>query len=155
MTILIAHRGNTNGPEPEKENQLGYIFDAIDADYDVEIDVWKIDNKWWFGHDKPLYEVHIIDLQVISPFAWFHAKNYDAYVSLAQLKYNVFAHDQDPFAITSKGWVWSHRGCENPYGIVVMPSLETEKHLILNCAGVCHDYLLDVEDILANNSHNI
>ena len=42
---LIAHRGNINGPNPEKENHPDYINTAIKSGYDVEVDVWFIDNK--------------------------------------------------------------------------------------------------------------
>ena len=38
--IWIAHRGNTRGPKPEKENQPEYILQAIQEGFDVEIDVW-------------------------------------------------------------------------------------------------------------------
>ena len=38
--IWIAHRGNTRGPNPEKENQPEYILQAINEGFDVEIDVW-------------------------------------------------------------------------------------------------------------------
>lgn len=38
--IWIAHRGNTRGPKPEKENQPEYILQAIHEGFDVEIDVW-------------------------------------------------------------------------------------------------------------------
>ena len=30
MKILIAHRGNTNGKQPEKENTVAYIKEALD-----------------------------------------------------------------------------------------------------------------------------
>ena len=36
----IAHRGNTRGPKPEKENDPEYILQAINEGFDVEIDVW-------------------------------------------------------------------------------------------------------------------
>ena len=36
--ILIAHRGNVNGPNPELENTLEYINSAIDAGYECEIE---------------------------------------------------------------------------------------------------------------------
>jgi hypothetical protein len=155
MTILIAHRGNINGPQPEKENTLKYLFEAIESGYDVEVDIWLVGNTWLLGHGGPYIPVHDIDLHYLTPHAWFHAKNYAALSELNQIDCNVFAHEQDPFVVTSRGWIWSHKGCVNPHGIVVMPSLETEKHLILNCAGVCHDYLLDVKKILADNPHNV
>ena len=39
---LIAHRGNVNGPNPDKENHTDYINEAIILGYDVEIDVWFV-----------------------------------------------------------------------------------------------------------------
>ena len=37
--ILISHRGNINGPNPEMENNPEYIQKALDLGYDVEVDV--------------------------------------------------------------------------------------------------------------------
>ena len=37
---LIAHRGNIDGPNPERENSPEYIEEALKAGYDVEVDVW-------------------------------------------------------------------------------------------------------------------
>ena len=53
--ILISHRGNVDGPNPEKENHPSYIDMTIKAGYNVEIDVWYIDNNWYLGHDAPQY----------------------------------------------------------------------------------------------------
>ena len=54
--ILIAHRGNTFGPRTELENSPDYIMSAIRRLFNVEFDVWKIDNLFFLGHDKPTYE---------------------------------------------------------------------------------------------------
>ena len=53
--ILISHRGNIMGPNPEQENHPDYIREALNIGYDVEIDVWYTD-KFMLGHDKPQYE---------------------------------------------------------------------------------------------------
>ena len=37
--ILIAHRGNTIGPNIEKENHPDYIDEAIKKGFDVEVDI--------------------------------------------------------------------------------------------------------------------
>ena len=37
--LLIAHRGNINGPDKAKENHPDYINKAIEAGYNVEIDI--------------------------------------------------------------------------------------------------------------------
>jgi hypothetical protein len=41
---LIAHRGNINGPNKEHENSPGYILNAIELGYDVEVDIWYENN---------------------------------------------------------------------------------------------------------------
>jgi hypothetical protein len=50
--ILISHRGNINGKQPNKENHSLYIFEAIKQGFQVEIDVWFIDGKFKLGHDE-------------------------------------------------------------------------------------------------------
>ena len=59
--ILISHRGNLDGPKPEKENNPKYIWEALNEGYQVEIDVWY-DKGWWLGHDRPKYKAKINDL---------------------------------------------------------------------------------------------
>lgn len=52
--IVIAHRGNISGPDPEQENKPEYLQAALDKGYDVEVDVWGSyqDNVWWAGHTE-------------------------------------------------------------------------------------------------------
>jgi hypothetical protein len=152
MPILIAHRGNTIGPNPDSENELHYLHKAITNGYDVEVDVWYVDKQWYFGHYGPTIPVSLVDVEAISDKAWFHAKNYLALCELDGRGHHVFAHDKDPFVVTNRGWIWSHQGQENPAGIVVMPSLITEQALIINSAGICHDNLLKIEYLLLDNA---
>jgi glycerophosphoryl diester phosphodiesterase len=52
--ILIAHRGNLNGKQPERENSPEYIKEALEKGYHVEVDVWlKETNNLFLGHDSP------------------------------------------------------------------------------------------------------
>ena len=39
---LIAHRGNTHGPDDDKENNPDYIDKCLSGGYDAEIDVLDI-----------------------------------------------------------------------------------------------------------------
>ena len=39
--ILISHRGNIDGPNEVRENSPYYIMEALEAGYDVEIDLWS------------------------------------------------------------------------------------------------------------------
>ena len=54
---LIAPRGNTTGPDTERENNPEYLIHAVDKGYDCEVDVWVIEDKIWLGHDEPNHEV--------------------------------------------------------------------------------------------------
>jgi glycerophosphoryl diester phosphodiesterase len=51
MTILIAHRGNTYGPNEDKENSPEYIDDALKAGFDVEIDLRVVNGDCWLGYE--------------------------------------------------------------------------------------------------------
>ena len=55
----IAHRGNLNGPNRLLENKPDYLNVALSLGYDVEVDVWFIDGKFFLGHDRPDYEIDI------------------------------------------------------------------------------------------------
>lgn len=49
---IISHRGNLNGPNKQTENTIESIKLAINLGFDVEIDVWYIDNILYLGHDS-------------------------------------------------------------------------------------------------------
>jgi len=52
--ILIAHRGNTNGKNTDRENTVEYIEEALKKDYHCEIDLCKFDGEqFYLGHDVP------------------------------------------------------------------------------------------------------
>ena len=54
---LISHRGNIKGPNPDQENRPWYIDEAILQGFDVEVDVWLVDDEIVLGHDFPQYYV--------------------------------------------------------------------------------------------------
>jgi hypothetical protein len=45
--IYISHRGNINGKNIERENSPEYILETLNKGYDVEVDIWIINNKWF------------------------------------------------------------------------------------------------------------
>jgi len=55
--IKISHRGNINGRIEEAENRPDYIEDTLRLGYDVEVDVWFLDGKFYLGHDEALYSL--------------------------------------------------------------------------------------------------
>lgn len=141
--ILISHRGNISGSNPEQENHPEYIAEALKQGYDVEIDVWFKDNKFMLGHDEPQYEFPFELIDQAYPKLWIHCKNIDALSKLNELdpngsKVNYFWHENDLGVLTSKSYIWSTNLINN--GILVMPEVfNTEP--IKTTIGICSDYI--------------
>ena len=55
--FYISHRGNLNGPDTRYENSIEYINHALERGFDVEVDVWFIDDNFYLGHDSPDYPI--------------------------------------------------------------------------------------------------
>ena len=140
---LISHRGNLNGPNKERENHPDYIYEAIQAGYDVEVDVWWVDGKFKLGHDEPQYDFPFDLFNNFYPKLWIHCKNMDALSQLNELdsngsKLNYFSHEEDLGVLTSRGYIWS----TNLYkrGILVMPEIFNREPKETTF-GVCSDYI--------------
>ena len=137
--LLIAHRGNITGPNPEKENHPEYIDKAIACGYNVEIDVWDVSGKLVLGHDVPQYEIDMNFLFDRKNKLWCHAKNVDALSRMIVYgeKINCFWHQEDDVTLTSKGYLWTYPGKElTQNSICVKPSPNNIPTL---CAGICDD----------------
>jgi hypothetical protein len=139
---LIAHRGNLNGPQPDKENSPDYISKAIESGYNVEIDIWFINNKWYLGHDNPAYEIKYHFL--FDSRFWLHAKNGEAFDKLLKDKnynFNVFWHTTEDWVLTSKKYIWTY-----PNKILYLNSICVLPELGYNgdlnkCEGICTDFI--------------
>jgi hypothetical protein len=139
--ILISHRGNLTGRIPNNENHPDYIDEAINAGFDVEIDVWMIDNEFYLGHDEPQYKVIWNWLSTRYEKLWIHCKNVEAieWFNMMGL-FNYFWHENDTMVLTSKNYMWVHSGKQPIVGsIAVMPEIHNES--ISECIGVCSDYI--------------
>ena len=141
--ILISHRGNISGPNPEQENHPEYIAEALKQGYDVEIDVWFKDNKFMLGHDEPQYEFPFKLIDQAYPKLWVHCKNIDALSKLNELdpngsKVNYFWHESDLGVLTSKSYIWSTNLINN--GILVMPEVFNTEPM-KTTIGICSDYI--------------
>ena len=136
--ILISHRGNINGRKPELENGQRYCQTAIDAGYNVEIDVWVYDGIFWTGHARPQYRVD--EDFFLKEEVWCHAKDIEALKRLLDLGAHCFFHQNDNVTLTSEGYLWTnptHQLTEK--SICVLPELQTID--IEGCAGICSDYV--------------
>ena len=139
--IRIAHRGNYKGKDVFRENTISYIEEAITNNFDVEIDVWLIDHKWYLGHNIPREEIDLSFLERSQ--IWTHAKDLQGYISLYNNpKAHVFWHNKDDFVFTSKGIKWANTDIVTNDGIMVMPGVDSffDIHTgIVRPLGVCCD----------------
>lgn len=131
--ILIAHRGNTQGPS-EKENHPNHIVRAFGLGFDVEVDVWYR-NGWYLGHDKPTHETSYSFLQ--TPGIWVHCKNYEAMKRAVGLHY--FYHTTEDYVLTSHGYIWAFPG--KPGGERTICVLPFQGQAVNRFAGVCSDWV--------------
>jgi len=145
--LLIAHRGNINGPNKELENTPSYIDEAICDGYEVEIDVWLNEDGLWLGHDHPDHKIDESFLTQRKNVLWCHAKNLAALVFLLSKNMNTFSHDDDPYVLTSRGYIWAHfRSPVTEDTIAVMPEWATHKQDLRVCKGVCSDFIRSFRD---------
>lgn len=145
---FIAHRGNLNGPEPDKENSITQIKKCIDLGFDVEIDLRVINEELWLGHDQPNVKVSPEFIHEIKDLLWIHCKNIKAleFFKREQNIYNYFWHEKDAYTLTSQLFIWSYPGQKlSSKCILVMPEWKIDLKQISslklkNIAGICTDY---------------
>ena len=137
---IIAHRGNLNGPLGN-ENSPEQI-ELASKQFDVEIDVWKICDQWFLGHDTPIYEINKGFLY--NPKFWCHAKNLRALDEMLASNIHCFWHQNDSYTITSKGFIWAYpnQPLIHNHGIIVVFDKEIPKDF--QGEGICTDYPLEI-----------
>lgn len=139
--VLISHRGNLNGPDPRHENMPEYITEALRQGFDCEVDVWKVGEELFLGHDNPQYKIP--DEWLVRIGLWWHCKNIEAasYAVKARLN-NAFWHQQDDCVIITGGYLWTYPGKPlTDKSIAVLP--ESVENWDTGVAyGVCTDYPL-------------
>ena len=136
--ILISHRGNINGRFEDWENKPEYIEDTLRLGYEVEIDVWFIDGKFFLGHDTPQFKTDYKFLT--NEKLWCHAKNLDALIEMKKYAIHYFWHETDTVTLTSKNYIWAYPGNQPiKNSIAVLPEWKNDD--ISNCRGICSDYI--------------
>lgn len=149
---LLSHRGNISGKNPERENTVTYIDEALWYGFDVEIDVWVKKNKILLGHDMGIEEVSIDYLRDTRLLC--HAKNRDALeLMLSDSLIHTFWHEEDRYTISSKGIP------------IVYPDIPALKNSIViirgsrvidipnDCYGVCADNIQEYKDIFKKQDY--
>ena len=144
--VLISHRGNTDGPNPEHENKPSRIEEVLDMNYYVEIDVQYIDGKFWLGHDEPQYEID--EEFLITKNLYCHAKTIEALVALKELadsypgRYLIyFWHQDDDYTLTNMGDIWVYPGKPVLDNCIAVLPETIDNYDISKAIGICSDYI--------------
>jgi len=143
--ILISHRGNITGQQPDLENHPNYITKALSLRYNVEIDVWY-NNGFYLGHDNPQYKIDVNFL--INSNLWCHAKNGDALHEMSKYdSIHYFWHEDDDYTLTSKGFIWTYPKKLLYYNSVcVLPEYGYNGSL-QNCYAICSDNIKQYREL--------
>lgn len=143
--LLISHRGNIDGKNSELENNPEYVLKAIQAGYDVEIDIWVEGTELFLGHDKPQFNISLDWLLRFKDRLWLHCKNlkalsyFNSHTDCSELNY--FWHEDDKLALTSQNYIWANIGQQPLQGsIAVMPEILNDD--LSECIGVCSDVVI-------------
>ena len=84
------------------------MINALKQNFDVEVDIWFLKEKFYLGHDAP---EHKVDVKFIkTKKLWFHAKNIEAFHELLKLNTICFWHQNDDITLTSNGYIWTYSG---------------------------------------------
>jgi len=140
---LISHRGNINGKELDKENNPLYIKDILFNEYDVEIDVWKINNELFLGHDNSQYLINKNFIYNNRTKLWCHAKNYEAFEWLLINRLKCFWHTTEDYVLTNYGDVWVYPGKKLFRDCIAVLPEQTNysKEELSQCKAICSDFI--------------
>lgn len=141
----IAHRGNLDGPNEERENSLDYLWEALTKGFQIEVDVWMKRGQLMLGHDHPQYPINIGFL--LAPGRWCHAKNIGAMEILLQSGAHCFWHRDDAITLTSRGFVWTYPGTQLIANSVCLLLNKPESIEWTNAIGVCSDYVAKAREL--------
>ena len=128
--IRISHRGNTDGPNPKRENIPTYIVETLERGFDVEVDIRYIDGQYYLGHDYPRVPISLDFLK--NPRLWCHAKDGTTLRKALTDGLHVF-YDSNPamnYTLTSRGYIWHWDGV----GLIYV----MDKNGLI---GMCSDYV--------------
>ncbi len=137
---IISHRGNINGKNLKLENSFNYLKHAISLGFEVEIDLWIVNNQIYFGHDNPQYKITKQQFNSIKKYSWFHCKNLNAIeycLKIKNIKY--FWHQSDDFTLTSNGYIWTYPGKEITSKSIIVTLDDLKFNHEIKPYGICTD----------------
>jgi len=138
--LLISDKGNISGPNILLENTPDYIDFAIAQGYNVKIDLWYQDSKFFLGTNGPKTQIEWDWLTNIErlEYLWINCMNIQTFSFLLENgnALNFFYNNTDEVTITSKGFPWSN--ISNQYNTNTIACNTTN---LDNVIGVCSDWV--------------
>lgn len=141
--IIIAHRGNIDGPNCAAENTIAACETCLNKGFSVELDVWLLNGQLLLSHHYPDTNVETVPNHLlVSEKIWWHAKNISALQFLLNSVKHCFWHETDSYTLTKSGKIWTYPGARlSTDSIAVLPEISLQK-IPKNIFGVCTDYPL-------------
>lgn len=145
--LLISHRGNISGRNPERENRFDYIDEAINKGYLVEVDLWVdhlgfsyLQHEMPKSKDDPICPLALLERK---ESLLVHAKNFDASQLCEEADLHWFSHWREPHAISSKEWKILHSDWPIEKNTIhMLPEIKGySKESLKDCAGICSDII--------------
>lgn len=144
-TLVISHRGNLSGPNPNYENSPRYLEDAINVGFDVECDVHNLgdDNSWYLGHDRLDFKIDFGFFEKHRSKLWCHCKDMYSLYYLSEAGINCFAHNTDSFVLSYTGFIITYPDASlglSDRSIAMLPEKVKNWKGLESVFGLCTDY---------------
>lgn len=149
MIEIISHRGNLIGPNPDLENKPTQI-ELASKFFIVEVDIRKIKNEYFLGHDFPQHCVSLEWLNKHKSRLFLHCKNNEAYSCNKLTEFHRFVHENENTVVCSKGYIIKHpnfKPVENSYNMMPEISEYETIETVLKSKAVCTDFPLYLSNI--------
>lgn len=145
--ILISHRGNTGKHNSfADENKPGYIVNALQEHFFVEVDLRVFNNELFLGHDEPQFQItkEWLTRHDIASGLLVHCKNVAALQFCMDYDLMGFYHkSEEHVPVINSPWIWTHNLSDVVENSIV-PLLSHEEFLTrgnYKVAGVCSDFV--------------
>ncbi|SRR3990167_10795373 len=151
--LVISHRGNLIGSDHKRENTLSAIKECIQFGFSVEIDIFRMGNNLYLGHDSVQEKIGLDFLSLWSSKLWIHCKNLCALDYLTQYEeLKTFWIQNDAYSLISDGTIWTHHGQITTDKCILMIVEKPTKFSIPDkYLGLCSDYPIELRSLLNAN----
>ena len=154
---IIAHRGRIENSKYQ-DNTLEAIKESLDKGLSVEIDLMKINERFYLGHDNPNFEIQLSEIDYDK--VYIHMKTPHI---IDTIKADFFFIENDSYALTKKNKIWTNYNNKEYNQDSIMCSAELvggnfNMNKIFSWAkkahGICTDFPLTVYKNLRHGKIN-